>query len=77
MNFLIHYIICISTLLTALADVESKVEELEEQKEEKLVEAQQHLEKSKESGTNPPESQFKKLQPDDKKYSILPKRDEL
>ena len=53
---------------------EETLAELEQKREEKLEEAQKHLETSK--GTPPPESQFKKLAPNEKKYSILEK-DEL
>ena len=47
---------------------EEKVMELEEKKEEKLAEAKAHMESK---GTPPPESQFKKLAPNDKKYTLV------
>ena len=51
-----------------LDEKEEKVQELEEKKEEKLAEAKAHMESK---GTPPPESQFKKLAPNEKKYTIV------
>merc|ERR1711935_425860 len=49
-------------LYEELDEKEEKVMELEEKKEEKLAEAKAHMESK---GTPPPESQFKKLAPND------------
>ena len=53
----------------ALDEKEEHVLELEEKKQEKLAEAKMHRESSK--GTPPPESQFKKLAPNENKYTML------
>jgi len=55
-------------LYEELDEKEEKVMELEEKKEEKLAEAKAHMESK---GTPPPESQFKKLAPNDKKYTLV------
>jgi len=56
-------------LYETLDEKEEHVLELEEKKQEKLAEAKMHRESSK--GTPPPESQFKKLAPNENKYTIL------
>jgi len=58
-----------------LSEKEDEITDLEEEKEEKLNEAKEHMEKA-EKGTPPPESQFKKLAPNENKYTIV-QRDEL
>ena len=55
--------------ILALDEKEEHVLELEEKKQEKLAEAKMHRESSK--GTPPPESQFKKLAPNENKYTML------
>ena len=51
-----------------LDEKEEKLDELEEKKQEKLDEAKAHMESK---GTPPPESQFKKLAPNDRKYTMV------
>jgi len=55
-------------LYEVLDEKEEKLDELEEKKQEKLEEAKAHMESK---GTPPPESQFKKLAPNDRKYTIV------
>ena len=75
-NFRVYYKCRIKYLpLSDLSEKEDEITDLEEEKEDKLNEAKEHMEKA-EKGTPPPESQFKKLAPNENKYTIV-QRDEL
>lgn len=63
-------------LYEALDEKEEHVDELEQEKDQKLAEAKMHREAA-DKGTPPPESQFKKLAPNENKYTLLDGHDEL